>query len=109
MQHGEQDRSRKLRKEHCKDVRQTERRKQRKTDRGHIEPKRAGGVKKQEQNHGEQRKKGEREAKRGKSRVKRRMEKRPHHQWPHKGMEQTRRRKEKRLTTAPTRVFTWPR
>ena len=58
MQHGEQDRSRKLRKEHCKDVRQTERRKQRKTDRGYIEPKRAGSVKKQEQNHGEQRKKG---------------------------------------------------
>ena len=45
MQHGEQDRSRKLRKEHCKDVRQTERRKQRKEDRGHIEPKRAGSVK----------------------------------------------------------------
>lgn len=64
MQHGEQDRSRKLRKEHCKDVRQTERRKQRKTDRGHIEPKRAGSVKKQEQNHGEQRKKGERGEKR---------------------------------------------
>ena len=66
MQHGEQDRSRKLRKEHCKDVRQTERRKQRKTDRGHIEPKRAGSVKKQEQNHGEQRKKGERGEKRKK-------------------------------------------
>ena len=58
MQHGEQDRSRKLRKEHCKDMRHTERRKQRKTDRGYIEPKRAGSVKKQEQNHGEQRKNG---------------------------------------------------
>ena len=58
MQHGEQDRSRKLRKEHCKDMRHTERRKQRKTDRVYIEPKRAGGVKTQEQHHGEQRKKG---------------------------------------------------
>ena len=68
MQHGEQDRSRKLRKEHCKDVRQTERKMQQKADRGHIEPKRAGSVKKQEQNHGEQRKKGERGEKRRRQR-----------------------------------------
>ena len=47
-------------------MRHTERRKQRKEERGHIEPKRAGSVKKQEQNHGEQRKKGERGEKRKK-------------------------------------------